>query len=134
MPVGSSSSAQAGGSAMWAQLQQQLASRSADQAEQRASALRAKARAAQSVADQAQENARSLKVESDQAQGQASEARRSVAGLSSLGQVQAQLSNLSEQIGKVLQSDVSGGDTTAVLAPVVNTLGQETGTLVNVTA
>jgi len=134
MPLGSSSSAQAGGGVLWAQLQQQLASRNADQAEQRASALRARARAAQSVADQAQENARSLKVESDQAQGQASEARRSVAGVSSLGQVQAQLSNLSEQIGKVLQSDISGGSTTSELTPVVNAFGQETGTLVNVTA
>jgi hypothetical protein len=134
MPLGSSSSAQAGGGVLWAQLQQQLASRSAEQAEQRASALRARARAAQSVADQAQENARSLKVESDQAQGQASEARRGVVGMSSIGKVQTQLSDLNEQIGKVLQSDISAAGTASTLAPVVNTFGQETGTLVNVTA
>ncbi|MBP5987470.1 MAG: hypothetical protein KA538_09815 [Azonexus sp.] len=132
MPIGSSSSAQAGGSALWAQLQQQLASRSADQAEQRASALREKARAAQSVADQAQQNARSLKVESDQAQGQASEARRGVAGMSSLGKVEAQLSDLRVQIGQILQPEVVA--TAASSAPVVNAFGQETGTLVNVTA
>jgi hypothetical protein len=134
MPVGSSASAQAGGSALWAQLQQQQASRNADQAEQRASALRERARVAQSVADQAQESARSLKVESDQAQGQAGEARRGVAQMSSLGKVQTQLSDLREQIGKVLQSDISGTETAATLAPVVNAFGQETGTLVNVTA
>lgn len=132
MPVVSSSSAQAGGSALWAQLQQQLASRNADQAEQRASALREKARAAQSVANQAQQNARSLKVESDQAQGQASEARRGVAGMSSLGKVEAQLSDLREQIGQILQPEVTA--TAASLAPVVNAFGQETGTLLNVTA
>jgi len=132
MPIGSSSSAQAGGSALWAQLQQQLASRSADQAEQRASALREKARAAQSVADQAQQNARSLKVESDHAQGQASEARRGVVGMRSLGKVEAQLSVLHEQIGQIIQPEVVA--TAASSAPVVNAFGQETGTLVNVTA
>lgn len=134
MPVGSSSSAQTGGGVLWAQLQQQLALRSADQAEQRASALRARASAAQAVADQAQENARSLKAESDQAQGQAGEARRGVLQMNSLGKVQTQLSDLREQIGKVLQPDVSPADTTVTLAPVVNAFGQETGTLVNVTA
>lgn len=117
---------------MWAQLQQQLASRSADQAEQRASALREKARAAQSVADQAQQNARSLKVESDQAQSQAGEARRGVTGMSSLGKVEAQLGNLREQIGQILQPQVVA--TAVSSAPVVNALGQETGTLLNVTA
>lgn len=132
MSIGSSSSAQAGGSALWAQLQQQLASRSADQAEQRASALREKARAAQSIADQAQENARSLKVESDQAQGQASEARRGVAGMRSLGLVEAQLGDLHEQISRILQPEVAA--TAVSSAPVVNAFGQETGTLVNVTA
>lgn len=134
MPVGSSSSAQAGGGVLWAQLQQQLASRNADQAEQRASALRARAREAQSVADQAQENARSLKTESDQAQGQASEARRGVVQMNALDKVQAQLSDLRGQIGKVLQSDFSQADAAATLVPVVNAFGQETGTLVNVTA
>lgn len=134
MALGSSSSVQAGGSALWAQMQQQLAARNADQAEQRASALREKARVAQSVAEQAQENARSLKVASDQAQGQASEARRGLAEMASLGKVQVQLSDLSEQIGKVLQADVATADTAASLVPVLNTFGQETGTLLNVTA
>ena len=84
------------------------------------------------VADQAQQNARSLKVESDQAQGQASEARRGVAGMSSLGKVEAQLSDLRVQIGQILQPEVVA--TAASSAPVVNAFGQETGTLVNVTA
>lgn len=135
MPVASSSSLQAGGSALWAQLQQQMASRSAEQAEQRASALRQKALAAQAVADQAQESARSLKVASDEAQGQAGEARRGVIQMGSLGKVQSQLSDLREQVGQVLQPSAGTEAVTATaLAPVVNVFGQETGTLLNVTA
>ena len=65
---------------------------------------------------------------------QASEARRGLAEMASLGKVQVQLSDLSEQIGKVLQADVATADTAASLVPVLNTFGQETGTLLNVTA
>lgn len=130
MALASLSSTSAGGSAGWAQLQQQQAQRNAEQAEQRASALHEKARAAQSVADQAQESARSLKVESNQAQGQASEARRGLVEMSALDKVQVQLGDLREQIGKALQTDA----TAVSSAPVVNAFGQETGTLVNVTA
>lgn len=133
MAVASLSSSQAGGSALWGQIQQQQAQRNADQAEQRAKALAASARDAQSVADRAQENARSLKVESNQAQGEASQARRGLAGMSSLGEVQAQMSDLREQISTVLKSE-STSTTSATSAPVVNSFGQETGTLVNVTA
>lgn len=133
MAVASLSSSQAGGSALWGQIQQQQAQRNADQAEQRARALASSARDAQSVADRAQENARSLKVESNQAQGEASEAKRGLAGLSSLGEVQVQLNDLREQISTVLKSEsVTPAATT--LAPVVNSFGQETGTVVNVTA
>src|SRR3990167_1473531 len=130
MALASLSSTPAGGSALWAQVQQQQAQRSADQAEQRARALQDRASEAQSVAVRAQENARSLQVESRQAQGDASEARRGLAGLESLGAVQTQLSDLREQIGKVLEPDTATTDT---LAPGVNAFGQETGAVVNVT-
>jgi hypothetical protein len=133
MAVASLSSSQAGGSALWGQIQQQQAQRNADQAEQRARALASSARDAQAVADRAQESARSLQVQSNQAQGEASEAKRGVAELSSLGEVQVQLSDLHEQISTVLKTE-STTTTSATLAPVVNSFGQETGTLVNVTA
>lgn len=134
MALASLSGTQAGSSVQLAQIQQQLAQRNADQAEQRARVLEQKASEAQAVAVRAQENARSLQVQSSQAQGEASEAKRGLAGLESLGKVQTQLSDLREQIGKVLQPDAAQTDTSASLAPVVNVFGQETGTLVNVTA
>lgn len=131
MPVTSTSSAQSATSGLWAQIQQQQAQRNANQAEQQARGLQARAQAAQSVADRAQESARSLKVQSNQAQGEASQAQRSLVTLNSVGEVQTQLSDLHEQISKVLQP---AANSSASLAPVVNAFGQSTGTLVNVTA
>ena len=114
-------------------MQVQQARRNADQAEQQAAALTAQAQSAQSVADRAQENARSLQVQSRQAQGNASQARLTVAAQDSVGVVQTQLSGLKEQITQVLQSETLSTPPVAT-APVVNTSGQQTGTLVNVTA
>lgn len=120
-------------SSVLAQMQQLQAQRNADQAVQRAHALQDSARRAQAVAVRAQENARSLQVESRQANGEAAQAQRSVAGLQSLGETQAKLDGLDKQLGKILAqvpfAGISGGQT-----PVVNAEGQETGTLVNVTA
>lgn len=121
------------GSGAFAQIQQLQAQRRAEQAEQHARALREKASEAQTVADRAQENARSLKVESEQAQGEASQAQRGLAGLGAGQEVQKGLANLRQQIGQVLQSGPLNG-TSPAPAPVVNALGQETGTVVNVTA
>lgn len=133
MAVSSASGAQTASGGLWAQLQLQQARRNADQAEQQAAALQAQARSAQSVADRAQENARSLQVQSRQAQGNASEARLNLQTLNSVGEVQSQLSDLKTQITQVLQSEPLG-TTAPTAAPVVNTSGQQTGTLVNVTA
>lgn len=133
MAVTSASGAQSASGGLWAQLQLQQARRNADQAEQQASALQAQARSAQSVADRAQENARSLQVQSRQAQGDAGQARLNLANLNSVGEVQNQLSDLKTQISKVLQPEPLAATATAT-APVVNTSGQQTGTLVNVTA
>lgn len=130
MPATSVSGAQGVGGALWAQLQQQQAQRNADQAEQRARALQGQARDAQSQADRAQENARSLQVESNSARNDASQAKRNVVAMSSLEGVQTQLSDVRQQISNVLQSP----SLATPLAPVVNAFGQETGTLVNVTA
>jgi hypothetical protein len=130
MAVSSAASAQPASGGLWAQIQLQQAQQNADRAEQQAVALRAKAQSAQTVADRAQENARSLQVQSQQAQGDASQARLKLATQSSVGEVQSQLGDLRTQIADVLQSDILS----AKVPPVVNTFGQQTGTLVNVTA
>jgi type II secretory pathway pseudopilin PulG len=133
MPVSSVSGSQVAGSALWSQVQQQQAQRNADQAEQRARALQAQANEAQSTADRAQENARSLQVESNAAQSDAGEAKRNLVAMKSIGSVQSKFSDIRQQISNVLQSDTLSGST-AALVPVVNAFGEETGTVVNVTA
>ncbi|HEX6736399.1 MAG TPA: hypothetical protein VF096_16460 [Azonexus sp.] len=131
MAIAASAGLQSPGSGIWGQVQQQQAQRNADQAEQQARTLQAQARQAQSVADQAQENARSLKVESSQARADADNAQRGVVALRSLNEVQSGFSELREQIAQVVQTPVASQQPAA---PVVNTSGQTTGTLVNVTA
>jgi chromosome segregation ATPase len=134
MAVSSASGAQSASSGLWAQIQLQQARQNADQAEQQAAALQSKAQAAQRVADRAQEDARSLQVASRQAQGDASQARLDLAKQDSVGKIQGQLSDLKSQITQVLKSDLLNAPAAVVAAPVVNTSGQQTGTLVNVTA
>lgn len=131
MAISASAGLQSSGSGIWGQIQQQQAQRNAEQAEQQARALQARARQAQSVADQAQENARSLKVESSQARVEADSAQRGVVALKSLNEVQNGLSALREQIAQVPETSTAVPEQAA---PVINTSGQQTGTLVNVTA
>ena len=134
MAVSSAAGAQSASSGLWAQLQIQQARQAADRAEQQAAALQAKAQSAQSVADRAQENARSLQVQSRQAQGDASQARLNLASQDSAGQVQSQLGDLKAQISEVLKSDTLNTTPVVATTPVINSSGQATGTLVNVTA
>jgi len=135
MAVSASSGLQSPGSGIWGQIQQQQAQRNADQAEQQARALQARARQAQVVADQAQENASSLKVQSSQAQGTAESARRGLVAMKSQDDMLVQLN---QQVGQVV--DAVATQSPAVQAeaaapqPVTNAFGQTTGTLVNVTA
>lgn len=122
------------------QIQQQQAQRNADQAEQQARALQARAQSARAVAGRAQEAARSLALQASQAQGEASGARQSLSAMKSLGEVQAQLGGVREQINAVLNPEVAtdagspenSGSTAS--SPVINAFGETTGTLVNVTA
>lgn len=122
---------QSPGSGVWGQIQLQQAQRNADQAEQQARTLQSRARQAQSVADRAQEDARALQFDSAQARIDADSARRGVVALNSLSEVQAGIGELREQIAQVLTTSTSAQESPA---PVVNTSGQQTGTLVNVTA
>jgi hypothetical protein len=115
------------------QVQQQQAQRNADQAAQTARSLQSQARAAQSVASRAQENARSISVEAEQAGSRSAQAQQGLASFKSLTQLQSGFDDLRQQISSVLSTD-SAATTPVQPAAVINTSGQETGTLINVTA
>jgi hypothetical protein len=134
MAIAASVGLQSPGSGIWGQVQQQQAQRNADQAEQQARALQARARQAQSAADQAQVTAQSLKSQSSQAQGSAESARRGLVAMKSRDDMLVQLD---QQVAKVAAAVVPAPQVAAVepaAQPVTNAFGQTTGTLVNVTA
>lgn len=120
--------------ALWSQIQQQQAQRTAEQAEQRARSLQQQARLAQSDADRAQEKARTLQVESNSANSEAGEAKRNVVSMNSLQGLRAEFDDMRQQISQILQPATPAAVASPTPAPVVNAFGQETGTLVNVTA
>lgn len=127
----SSGSGIAGG--LWAQIQQQQAQRNADQAEQKARTLQNQASEAQSQADRAQERARGLKVDASQAQNDAGEARRNVETLDSVTQTNSSLETLRGKVAEAVDT-LTPKDAASTLAPVVNAYGQQTGTVINVSA
>lgn len=117
-----------GGSGVWAQLQQQQAVRAADQAEQKARALQARAQDARADAERATEKARSLGVQSEQANGDAQEARRGLVALNSLSEVRSRFDDLRQQIGEILQPEAPAP------APAAAVAGQKIGSLIDVSA
>lgn len=135
MAVSASSGMQSPSGGIWAQIQQQQAQRNADQAEQQARALQARARDAQAVADRAQENASSLKIQSSQAQDNADSAQR---GLVAIRSRESMLTQLDRQVAKVVDAVAPRSESVpepkVANVPVTNAMGQTTGTLVNVTA
>jgi chromosome segregation ATPase len=141
MAITPPSSAQSLNGAVWAQLQQQQAQRQADQAELNARSLQIKAHEAQNEASRAQENARTVKVEYTQAQDKVGSAKQNLASLKSVGELQQGLQTLRDQISSSSFSTASTADTSATstaasagLSGVLNAYGQQTGTLVNVSA
>lgn len=124
------SGAQGSASSVMSQLQMQQAQRGAEQAEQKARALQAQARTAQTEADRAQENASRLQGSSSQASNDAASARRNLSSMEAFGGVSASLADLSTQIAAVLAPP----EAPAASAAFINSEGQATGTLVNVTA
>lgn len=130
-PVSGSSAFTSG---IWAQMQQQAAERTADQAESKARSLRAQAEDAQAIANRQQENARSLRVQSQQAQGNADSARQGLASLKSLEKVQTQLGQWQSDLSAALETDTSSVQGSNASSPVTNAQGQVTGALLNVTA
>lgn len=134
MAIAASAGLQSSGSGIWGQIQQQQAQRNADQAEQQARALQARARQAQSVADQAQETARSLKVQSGQAQDSAESARRGLLAMKSRDDMLVQLDRRVSQAAAAAAPEPQVAVSEPAVQPVTNAFGQTTGTLVNVTA
>lgn len=132
MALASLSGSQSASSAVLQQVQQMQAQRNADQAAQKARSLQSQAQAAQSVANRAQENARSISVEASQASSQSSQAQRGLKSMQAISELQSGFDGLRQQISSVLSTDFSA--TTAQPVAVINTSGQETGTLINVTA
>lgn len=120
------------------QLRIQQARQNAGQAEQVARSLRQQAAEAQRNADRAEENARSLAVQSDQAETIAGNARQGLSALKSAEDMKVQLSQTVGRISEKIDSDVPvtvvSGNYVPAPAPVFNTSGQMTGTLVNTTA
>lgn len=139
MAIGSSTSGiQSAAQTGWQQLKLQQAKRNADQAEQTARSLLTQAQDAQRTADREQETARTLSVQSDQALSVAGRARQGLAALSSLSQMQAQLTHVADLViqnqRNAQASSPPQTSATASATPVVNTQGQLTGTVVNTTA
>lgn len=133
MAISSLSSAQSISSVVGQQVQQQLAQRNADQAEQAARSLQAQARSAQSVANRAQEKARSISVEANQADSRANQAQRGLVSMKSVGEVQNGFDDLRQQISTVLSKDFPSS-AAAQSSPVINSDGPQIGSLINVTA
>lgn len=137
MVIASALSAPGISSGVAAQVQQRQAQRNADQAESQARALQSQARDAQAVASRAQDDASSLKVRADQAEGHAFNARQGVAVVKSWDSARSQLNSVLTRAVETLKSPDTAAKTEvtpASLAPVVNVFGQQTGTVVNVTA
>lgn len=116
------------------QLRLQQAKRDAEQAEQTARSLLGQARDAQRKATAAQETARSITAQAEQAQAVAGQARQGLAIVKTVGDMQVQLSNVVTQVTEKLKLAEPATITQKSAAPVVNTQGQLTGTVVNTTA
>lgn len=117
------------------QLKLQQARQNADRAEQLARNLQVEAAEAQREADRAQENARSLSVRSSQAQGEAGRARQGLAMIRSVNDMQEGLTTVLNRVAGSSGNDVEIDSTApAQAAPVINTSGQVTGTMINTAA
>jgi hypothetical protein len=130
MAISPPSSTQSVSGAIWAQLQQQQAQRAADQAEQNARALQVRAHDAESQAQRAQEKARTIKVEYDQAEGKLGDAKQNVAALATVTQLQEGM----QAVRLGIASSTLAASAASSAPAVVNAYGQQTGTVINVTA
>lgn len=119
-------------SALYGQLQQ--AQRNVDQAVQRARSLQAEAQQAQAEANRAQSNAQAIQSDSRQASSDADQARRGLTALQVSRAPQTQLTSPPPKVGNSPAAPPETTDLPLKPAPVVNAFGQQTGTLISVTA
>lgn len=129
--ISSSVGTQAVTQAAYQRFKVQQARQNAQQAEEVARALEAKAAAAQREAVRADENARSLTVQSNEARSVAGQARQGLAMIRSVGEMQARIVNTATQVSEKQETVQAQVQTPK---PVVNDAGQVTGTMVNTTA
>lgn len=132
--ISSLSGAQSAAQSGLQQLRLQQAKRDAERAEFAARVLLAQARDAQQKASDAQETARSITTQSDQAQTQAGQARQGLAVIKSINQMGAQVSSVVTQVAEKLKLAKPAAKVQDAAAPVINTQGQVTGTVINTTA
>jgi hypothetical protein len=134
MAIGSTpSTVQSAAQSGWQQFRVRQAQRDAEQAEQNALALQAKAADARRTASHAQENARSLEVQAGQASDQAAQARRGVMAVHNEGQTFAKLGAAYDKISQAVSGQVAV-PAPVPATPVVNGRGEVTGQLVHVAA
>lgn len=117
--------------AAFQQLKLQQARQNAERAEQTARSLQSQAADAQRAADRAQENARDLSVRSSRAQGEAGRARQGLAMIRSVNEMKAELSTLLTRVEAPANEAENGPAATVAAAPVINTSGQLTGTMID---
>lgn len=132
--ISSLSGAQSAAQSGLAQLRLQQAKREAEQAEFTARVLQAQAADAQQKASDAQEKARAITTQSDQAQTEAGQARQGLAVIKSISQMGTQLSGVVTRVAEKLKVTEPVAPVQEAAAPVVNTQGQVTGTVINTTA
>lgn len=138
--ISPASSAQTVTQMAWQQLRLQQARQNAERAEQAARALQVQAQNAEQVADLAEENARSVSAQSDQANAVAGRAQQGLAIIKTVEQMQGQLISkvvqVSERLGFAHPAEGRASRTveSVAVAPVMNTSGQLTGTVISTTA
>lgn len=132
--ISSLSGAQSAAQSGLAQLRLQQAKREAEQAEFTARVLQAQASDAQQRASDAQEKARAITTQSDQAQTEAGQARQGLAVIKSISQMGTQLSGVATRVAEKLKLAEPVAPAQEAAAPVVNTQGEVTGTVINTTA
>lgn len=132
--ISSLSGAQSAAQSGLQQLRLQQAKREAEQAEFTARVLAAQASQAQQKASDAQEEARAITAQSDQAQTQAGQARQGLAVIKSVGQMGTQLDSVVTKVAEKVKPAEPAAPVQDTAAPVVNTQGQVTGTVINTTA
>ncbi len=111
-------------------LQLQMAQRNAEQARENARSLQSEAARAEVAAEQADERAQTLGREAQQAKSVSSQADQSLVSAQTGMRLQAQMGQLAQSVHQATQTlQVPQAPT-----PVINTMGQTTGQLVNTKA